>query len=86
MKKILVLVTILVMSTLSYSQNNDVIIDKIYSESIEKLSANSKVKKAFKYIIDIEEKTMKNLIELTEIEAPPFKEEKRAQEFAKRLK
>ena len=86
MKKILVLVTILVISNLSYSQNNDVIIDKIYSESIEKLSANSKVKKAFKYIIDIEEKTMKNLIELTEIEAPPFKEEKRAKEFAERLK
>ena len=48
MKKILVLVTILIISNLSYSQNNDVIIDKIYSESIEKLSANSKVKKAFK--------------------------------------
>ena len=29
---------------------------------------------------------MKNLIELTEIEAPPFKEEKRAKEFAERLK
>ena len=86
MKKILVLVTILIISNLSYSQNNDVIIDKIYSESIEKLSTNSKVKKAFKYIIDIEEKTMKNLIELTEIEAPPFKEEKRAKEFAERLK
>ena len=86
MKKILVLVTILIISNLSYSQNNDVIIDKIYSESIEKLSTNSKIKKAFKYIIDIEEKTMKNLIELTEIEAPPFKEEKRAKEFAERLK
>ena len=58
MKKILVLVSILIISNLSYSQNNDVIIDKIYSESIEKLSANSKVKKAFKYIKDIEEKTM----------------------------
>ena len=86
MKKILVLVTSLIISNHSYSQNNDVIVDKIYSESIEKLSANSKVKKAFKYIIDIEEKTMKNLIELTEIEAPPFKEEKRAYEFAERLK
>ena len=86
MKKILVLVTSLIISNHSYSQNNDVIVDKIYSESIEKLSANSKVKKAFKYIIDIEEKTMKNLIELTEIEAPPFKEEKRALEFAERLK
>ena len=36
MKKILVLVSILIISNLSYSQNNDVIIDKIYSESIEK--------------------------------------------------
>ena len=86
MKKILVLVTSLIISNHSYSQNNEVVVDKIYSESIEKLSANSKVKKAFKYIIDIEEKTMKNLIELTEIEAPPFKEEKRAKEFAERLK
>ena len=86
MKKILILITSLIMSSVSYSQNNDVIIDKIYSEGIEKLLANSKVKKAFKYIIDIEEKTMKNLIELTEIEAPPFKEEKRAKEFAERLK
>ena len=86
MKKILVLVTSLIISNHSYSQNNDVVVDKIYSESIEKLSANSKVKKAFKYIIDIEEKTMKNLIELTEIEAPPFKEEKRAMEFSERLK
>ena len=47
---------------------------------------NNKVKKAFKYILDVEEKTNKNLIELTEIEAPPFKEEKRAKEFSERLK
>ena len=53
MKKILVLFTSLIISNLSYSQNNDVIVDKIYSESIEELSANSKVKKAFKYIIDL---------------------------------
>ena len=86
MKRNLILLTSLIISNISYSQNNDVIVDEIYSEGIEKLSANSKVKKAFKYIIDIEEKTMKNLIELTEIEAPPFKEEKRAKEFAERLK
>ena len=83
MKKILVLVTSLIILNQSYSQNNDVIVDKIYSESIEKLSANSKVKKAFKYIMDIEEKIMKNLIELTEIEAPPFKEEKEQRRLRK---
>ena len=41
MKKILVLVTILIISNHSYSQNNDVIVDKINSQSVEKLSANS---------------------------------------------
>ena len=86
MKNFLILFTGLIITNVSYSQNNDVIVDEIYSESIQKLSANTKVRKAFKYIIDIEEKTMKNLIELTEIEAPPFKEEKRAKEFAERLK
>ena len=49
MKKILVLVTSLIISNHSYSQNNDVIVDKIYSESIEKLIAISKVKKAFSH-------------------------------------
>ena len=38
MKKILVLVTSLIISNHSYSQNNDVIVDKIYSESIETVS------------------------------------------------
>jgi acetylornithine deacetylase/succinyl-diaminopimelate desuccinylase-like protein len=61
------------------------VVDDVYAKSIKKLTRNKKVKKAFNYIIDIEEKTNKNLIELTEIEAPPFKEEKRAKEFAKRL-
>ena len=37
MKKILVLVTSLIISNHSYSQNNEVVVDKIYSESIEKL-------------------------------------------------
>jgi len=86
MKNFLIIFMSLIITNVSYSQNNDVIVDEIYSENIQKLSTNTKVKKAFKYIIDIEEKTMKNLIELTEIEAPPFKEEKRAKEFAERLK
>ena len=50
------------------------------------MKRNTKVKKAFEYIVDIEEKTNRNLIELTEIEAPPFKEMKRAEEFAERLR
>ena len=70
----------------SFSQTGNLIVDKGYTKDIEKLTRNTKVKKAFEYIVDIEEKTNRNLIELTEIEAPPFKEMKRAEEFAERLR
>lgn len=86
MKKFSLLFTALLVFNISYSQDDNLIVDDIYSKSIKKISRNAKVKKAFNYIIDIEEKTIKNHIELTEIEAPPFKEERRAKEFAERLK
>ena len=70
----------------SFSQSENLKVDDIYVKNIKKIANNNKVKKAFKYIIDVEDKTNKNLIELTEIEAPPFKEEKRAKEFSERLK
>ena len=86
MKKLSLLLISLLTYYSSYSQEDILIVDEIYTKSIKKLAKNSKVKNAFKYIIDVEGKTNKNLIELTEIEAPPFKEEIRAKEFAKRLK
>ena len=70
----------------SFSQSENLKVDDIYVKNIKKIANNNKVKKAFKYIIDVEDKTNKNLIELTEIEAPPFKEQKRAKEFSERLK
>ena len=85
MKKLSLLLISLLTYYSSYSQEDILIVDEIYTKSIKKIAKNSKVKNAFKYIIDVEGKTNKNLIELTEIEAPPFKEEKRAKEFAKRL-
>jgi len=86
MKNFLILFISLLIINNSYSQENSLLVDEIYIKTIEKLSDNIKVKKAFNYIIDVEEKTMKNLVELTEIEAPPFKEGNRAKEFAERLK
>ena len=86
MKKLSILFVSLLICNSSYSQTDNLVVDDVYAKSIKKLTRNKKVKKAFNYIIDIEEKTNKNLIELTEIEAPPFKEEKRAKEFAKRLR
>jgi acetylornithine deacetylase/succinyl-diaminopimelate desuccinylase-like protein len=85
MKKLSILFVSLLICNSSYSQTDNLVVDDVYAKSIKKLTRNKKVKKGFNYIIDIEEKTNKNLIELTEIEAPPFKEEKRAKEFAKRL-
>ena len=85
MKKLSILFVSLLICNSSYSQTDNLVVDDVYAKSIKKLTRNKKVKKAFNYIIDIEEKTNKNLMELTEIEAPPFKEEKRAKEFAKRL-
>lgn len=85
MKKLSILFVSLLICNSSYSQTDNLVVDDVYAKSIKKITRNKKVKKAFNYIIDIEEKTNKNLIELTEIEAPPFKEEKRAKEFAKRL-
>lgn len=86
MKKLSILFVSLLICNSSYSQTDNLVVDDVYAKSIKKLTRNKKVKKAFNYIIDIEEKTNKNLLELTEIEAPPFKEEKRAKEFAKRLR
>ena len=86
MRKFLLLILALTIFSFSFSQTENLKVDDIYVENIKKIANNNKVKKAFKYIIDVEDKTNKNLIELTEIEAPPFKEEKRAKEFSERLK
>ena len=86
MREFLLLILALAVFNFSFSQSENLKVDDIYVKNIKKIANNNKVKKAFKYILDVEEKTNKNLIELTEIEAPPFKEEKRAKEFSERLK
>ena len=86
MRKFLLLILALAVFNFSFSQSENLKVDDIYVKNIKEIANNNKVKKAFKYILDVEEKTNKNLIELTEIEAPPFKEEKRAKEFSERLK
>ena len=86
MRKFFLLIFALTFFNFSFSQSSNLKVDDTYVKNIKKIANNNKVKKAFKYILDVEDKTNKNLIELTEIEAPPFKEEKRAMEFSERLK
>jgi acetylornithine deacetylase/succinyl-diaminopimelate desuccinylase-like protein len=57
-------------------------IDKKYSKVAQKYLKNKKIQSAFKRIEQLDPLTMKRHIELTEIEAPPFKEVKRAKVFA----
>ena len=61
-------------------------IDKKYSKQIDQLAKSKKIKASFDYIVDLETFTHDNLIELTEIAAPPFKEQKRAQRFAEKIR
>lgn len=57
-------------------------VDKKYSKVAQKYLKNKKIQSAFKRIEQLDPLTVKRHIELTEIEAPPFKEVKRAKVFA----
>lgn len=54
-------------------------IESKYLKSIAKLKKSKKVKRAFQEILALEDKTLERHIVLTEIPAPPFKEQKRAE-------
>ena len=61
-------------------------IDKRYQNEIKLLSQQPVIKSAFQAIMDIEPETLKDLITLTEIPAPPYKEQKRAERFMQMVK
>ena len=48
---------------------------------IQDIASRPEIQKAFEIIVELEPETEKNLIELTEIPAPPFKEEVRAARY-----
>ncbi|MBR99172.1 MAG: peptidase M20 [Flavobacteriaceae bacterium] len=74
---------ILLFFSFSFGQENQ--IEEKYFKEIKAILKNKKVKKSFEYILQQEPFTYENLIKITEIEAPPFKEEKRAIEFKKMI-
>ncbi len=61
------------------------IVDK-YTREVDKLTKNKKIQAAFESIKKQDARNRKDLIMLTEIEAPPFMEEARAKVFANMLK
>ena len=59
---------------------------KQYVEEISTLAKKPVIVSAFKYIMQLEPETRQNLITLTEIPAPPYKEQKRAAKFMEMVK
>ena len=81
MKYLNSLIIFLFITSITLAQEQ-ISIDKVYSKATQKLLKNKKIKAAFNCIEMLEPITIQRHIELTEIEAPPFKEEKRAKVFA----
>ncbi len=83
------LLILLLSSTLLFGQEKSqavAAINPTYQEEIRTLSKQKCVKKAFQLIEEQRSQTLADHILLTEIEAPPFKEEKRAAQFLKMIK
>lgn len=57
-----------------------------FNAEIEALRGNERVQAAMEHVLVIEPQSRRDLIELTEIPAPPFKEDKRAARFAEMLR
>jgi tripeptide aminopeptidase len=79
-------ITALPISLFAQETKDKVIADKKYQIELTALLKNPKIQSALKIIKDLEPQTRKDHITLTEIPAPPFKEEKRAKKFWEMLK
>lgn len=61
------------------------VVEDFYRNEAKTLAEQPVIKFAFQTIVDLEPETMKNLITLTQIPAPPFKEQERAEKFRQML-
>lgn len=72
-------------ATKATEEKKTVAVDRKYENEIKTLAKNKAVQTAFKTIVDLEPQTQQDLITLTEIPAPPFKEEVRGKKYAAML-
>lgn len=85
MKKVAFTLIVAVLPALIWSQES-VDVDAKYAKEIRNLANNRIVERAFQSIYALEPFTSEKHIELTEISAPPFKEQQRAEAFAAKLR
>lgn len=57
-----------------------------YCDELRRIAARPDVRRAFEFIVETDSITIRDLITLTEIPAPPFKEEVRARKYAEMLR
>lgn len=84
-KSILIFLSIIISARLSAQDEKPATVQPAYKSEIDKIAGDKKIQLAFKAIQEMEPATMKELIELCEIPAPPFMEEKRAIRFKEML-
>ncbi len=71
---------------LSFGQEQaEIPVQKVYKEELSEMTSKNMVRAAMAYIKETDSITLQDHIHLTEIPAPPFKEEIRAKEFLKML-
>ncbi len=85
MKKVVLTLFVALMPALIWSQES-VDIEAKYAEEIRNLAKSREVERAFQAIYALEPFTTEQHVELTEIAAPPFKEQQRAEAFAVKLR
>lgn len=84
---VLCLFTLIFVNSSLFGQDSDAIsIQPAYQSEIQHLLRQDPVKAIMDYLQEQDGRTVANTIELNEIPAPPFKEEVRAEHFAKMLK
>jgi hypothetical protein len=86
MKKLSFFIIFFFATAMLFAQNEkNISAQAPFKKEIEKLSKDDKIQKAFTIIQELEPSSIKELIELTEIPAPPFQEQKRAEHFKKMM-
>ncbi len=84
LKYVITMLLVFIISNMNAQEQ--AIIHDSYKKEIKNLVKNKKIKKALDLIQQDEKLTLTEHIHLTEIPAPPFKEEQRGEAFAKMLK
>jgi len=83
--KLLILMSFISVLTVSAQNGNAISSPSSYKSQIDNIASDKKVLMAFGIIQQLEPTTMKELVELTEIPAPPFMEQLRAERFRQML-